>query len=207
MKKIIILLGLIIALSSGVFALLDCFGANRSFTSLCSNISDGSCLAHEYYTTVAFTDYPCEWTGSACGVYASPCSTTTTTTSPTTTSTPTSTTPSTTFGFVLPNGNFGTLPGLNGTGGITIGNGTISNMSCTGFCIIGLKKEEFELYAALMITILVMLAIKPFKLGASASAISLLFFTNIMGWTIITTSATLIFLFIALGAWIWEARE
>jgi hypothetical protein len=79
-------------------------------------------------------------------------------------------------------------------------------MPCTGFCIIGLNKQEFELYTALMITILVMLSIKPFKLGASASAVSLLFFTNIMGWTTITTSVMLIFVFIALGSWIWEAR-
>jgi hypothetical protein len=132
---------------------------------------------------------------------------TTTSTGGVTTSVAPSSAPGTTvYGYSFPHGDHGTLPGLNGTGGITINNGTLKNMPCTGFCIIGLNKQEFELYAALMITTLVMLSIKPFKLGASASAISLLFFTNIMGWTTITTSATLIFLLIALGSWIWEAR-
>lgn len=110
------------------------------------------------------------------------------------------------YGYALPDGNFGTLPSLNGTGGITIGNGTLKNMPCTGFCIIGLDKEEFQLYAAIMITILVLIAIKPLKLGATASAISLLFFNNIMGWTVITGSLMVIFVFVALATWYMEGK-
>jgi hypothetical protein len=104
---------------------------------------------------------------------------TTTTTVGTTTSTggattsvaPTSAPVTTVYGYALPNGNYGTLPGLNGTGGNTIGNGTLKNMPCTGFCIIGLDKEEFYLYASIMVVVLLLLSIKPFKLGAVASAI------------------------------------
>jgi hypothetical protein len=108
--------------------------------------------------------------------------------------------------YKLPDGSFGTLPPLNGTGGISINNGTLKNMPCTGFCIIGLNKEQFQLYAAVMIIILVLISIKPFKLGATASAFALLFFNNIMGWTAITSSLMLIFVFIALAAWWLEGK-
>jgi hypothetical protein len=107
----------------------------------------------------------------------------------------------------LPHGNFGTLPGLNGTGGNTSNNGTLKNMPCTGFCIIGLKKDDFLFYAAIMITILCLVSIKPYKLGATASAISLAFFNDIAGFTTFTASLMLIFCFIAVMAWFTEAKK
>ncbi|MBE3087133.1 MAG: hypothetical protein IMZ64_13050 [Bacteroidetes bacterium] len=198
MKNSLLIIGIIFLINSG-YALTTCLGTDRSFTSMCSDISSGSCLAHEYYTTVGFINYPCEWTGTVCGVYSSQCSTTTT---------PISTSPGTTsYPYSLPNTNYGTLPGLNGTGGITINNGTIKNMTCTGWCIIGLKKEEFTLYAAIMISLLVLFAVKPFKLGATASFVAVAFFNNIVGWTVVTTSVMLIYAIVAFGAWFVEGKE
>jgi hypothetical protein len=131
----------------------------------------------------------------------------TSTTSGPTTSGPASSIPGTTlYGYALPDGNYGTLPSLNGTGGNTIGNGTLKNMPCTGFCIIGLNKDEFELYASILIVVLVLVSIKPFKLGASASAIALAFFNFILGWTVFTASFCLIFIVIAVLSWFMEAR-
>jgi hypothetical protein len=43
-------------------------------------------------------------------------------------------------------------------------------------------------------------------LGATASAISLLFFNNIMGWTVITGSLMVIFVFVALATWYMEGK-
>jgi hypothetical protein len=143
---------------------------------------------------------------------------TTTTTEGTTTSTggattstsgvTTSVVPGTTlYGYSLPDGNYGTLPDLNGTGGNTSGNGTLKNMPCTGFCIIGLNKEEFQLYASIMVIALILLAIKPFKLGATASAIALAFFNYILGWTAFTASLMLLFIAIAVSAWFTEGKQ
>lgn len=171
---------------------------------------------HEY--SVSITSTNCSTTTSTTTTSSSTSSTSSssssssspsssTSSSPTTTSGTPSTVPGTTlYAYSFPNGSFGTLPGLNGTGGITINNGTLKNMPCTGFCIIGLDKEEFQLYAAIMITILVLIAIKPLKLGATASAISLLFFNNIMGWTVITGSLMVIFVFVALATWYMEGK-
>jgi hypothetical protein len=111
------------------------------------------------------------------------------------------------YGYSFPHGDHGTLPSLNGTGGNTINNGSIKNMTCTGWCIIGLKKEEFQLYAAIMIIIIALISIKPFKLGATASAVALLFFNNILGWTTITASLMIIFVFIALATWFMEGKK
>jgi hypothetical protein len=58
-----------------------------------------------------------------------------------------------------------------------------------------------------MVVILVLITIKPFKLGALASAVALLFFNNIMGWTAITGSLMLIFVFIAVAAWWLEGKQ
>lgn len=129
----------------------------------------------------------------------------TTTSGGSTSSSPSTTTytPSTypNYEYTIPNGNYGTLPGLNGTGGNTSNNGTLKNMPCTGFCIIGLNKTQVELYAAIMITILVLIGIKPVKLGATASAIALAFFNSILGWNVTTASLQLIFIFLAIVAW------
>jgi hypothetical protein len=80
-------------------------------------------------------------------------------------------------------------------------------MPCTGFCIIGLDKEEFYLYASIMVVVLLLLSIKPFKLGAVASAIALAFFNDILGWTAFTASLCLIFIVIAVSAWFMEGKQ
>lgn len=159
-------------------------------------------------TTTTTTTSSTSTTG---GVTTTTMAGTTTSTGGATTSTggvTTSVAPGTTmYGYSLPNTNYGTLPGLNGTGGITINNGTIKNMTCTGWCIIGLKKEEFTLYAAIMISLLVLFAVKPFKLGATASFVAVAFFNNILGWTVVTTSVMLIYAIVAFGAWFTEGKE
>lgn len=180
-----------------------------------SEVNESTMIETTHYYSVIISSTNCSTTTSTTTTSTSTSSTSSsssspsssTSSSPTTTSGTPSTVPGTTlYGYSLPHGNFGTLPGLNGTGGITIGNGTLKNMPCAGFCIIGLEKEEFQLYAAVMIIILVLISIKPFKLGALSSAFALLFFNNIMGWTAITGSLMVIFIFIALATWWLEDK-
>lgn len=194
------------------------FMANCNNTYVCiannSEVNSSTMIETTHYYSVLITPTNCSTTtstttstsSSTSSSSSSPSSSTSSSPS-TTTGTPSSVSGTTLYGYSLPNGNFGTLPGLNGTGGVTAGNGTLKNMPCTGFCIIGLNKQEFQLYAAIMIIILVLISIKPFKLGALASAFALLFFNNIMGWTAITTSLMLIFVFIAVATWWMEGKQ
>jgi hypothetical protein len=175
---------------------------NLTNSELINNITLGPFGIVGYCTTTSTTTTTTTSTTEATTTSSS----TSSSSSSSTTLTPTSYT-TTSFGYSIPHGNHGTLPTLNGTGGITINNGSLKNMSCTGNCIIGLKKEEFQLYAAVMIIIIVLISIKPFKSGATASAVALLFFNNILGWTTITTSLMLIFVFIALATWWLEGKQ
>jgi hypothetical protein len=182
-----------------------------------ANCSGESSGIYENSTTTTFagttTTFPAPTTTGAATTTTGGVTTTTggaTTTIPvtsTTSGTPSTVSGTTLYGYSLPHGNFGTLPSLNGTGGNTINNGTLKNMPCTGFCIIGLNKDQFQLYAAIMVVILVLITIKPFKLGALSSAVALLFFNNIMGWTTITGSLMVIFVFIAVAAWWLEGKQ
>lgn len=178
--------------------------ANNSEVNESSNIE----TTHYYSVTLSPTDCSTTTSTTTASSTSSPSSSSTSSSGATTSSSGgVSTVPGTTlYGYSFPYGDHGTLPGLNGTGGVTAGNGTLKNMPCTGFCIIGLDKEEFQLYAAIMIIILVLISIKPLKLGATASAIALLFFNNIMGWTAITGSLMVIFVFIALATWYMEGK-
>lgn len=188
------------------------FITNCNNTYICvsnsSEVNESTMIETTHYYSVIITPTNCSTTTSttttsstsnSSSSSSSPTSSSSSSSSPSTTTYTLSTYPA--YGYTLPNGNYGTLPGLNGTGGNTINNGTLKNMPCTGYCIIGLKKEEFELFVSLMVIIVVLVSVKPFKLGATASAIALLFFNSIVGWSIITSTLQLIFIFLALIAW------
>jgi len=109
--------------------------------------------------------------------------------------------------YLLPNGNFGTLPGLNGSGGNMSGNGSIQNTTGLGSSILGLPTNPFLKYFAFLLTIVLLLSCKPFKLGAAISAAALDFFALVLVWDIMTGSVILIYNFIAASAWFTEGKQ
>jgi len=113
------------------------------------------------------------------------------------------------YGYSIPNGNYGTLPGLNGSGGSSTGNGSLFNSTCTGNCVLGLNLDDTKVFIVLFIALLVLCSIKPFKLGAVSSAICVTFFAIALPspWISLTTGVVLIYDFIAVFVWFMEAEK
>jgi len=98
---------------------------------------------------------------------------------------------------------------FNNSGGQSINNGNISNTSCSGTCILGQTWTQFRLFISLMISILILVSIKPFKFGAISSAISLDFFALVLpgNWIIETTSVILLYNVVAIMMWFSEGEK
>ncbi len=191
---------LIIILTQIGHAAVYCYDAYRDKTPWgCSDCGGYQSCCAEYYDTLYGINYACYWDGSTCFLSTgTPCSTTTSSTI--------STTPTTTLlnPYAIPNENYGTLPGLNGTGGTLPGTG-ISNTSGMGSTILGLQKTNFFMYVAIAIS-LCLLMVKPYIIGATLSVISVLFFSLILPWNSITTNVALIVVALAVYGWYLKVR-
>jgi hypothetical protein len=119
----------------------------------------------------------------------------------------TSLTTSTTYGYSIPNANYGTLPNLNGTGGNMSGNGSIKDTSGLGSSILGTRTSDILKFLSFLIVIVLLTRIKPFKLGATISAIALDFLALVLLWDPVTGSVLLIYNFVALGSWFSDGEK
>ena len=138
-------------------------------------------------------------------------STTTTTTTSTISTSPTSTISSTTtstlynYPYHLPDENYGTLPGLNGSAGTLPGSG-VENITALGPKILGFETNKLLQWAAIFVS-LGLLTIRPRLLGLSLSSFSVFFFTFVIPWNVYTASVCLIIAFIAIVEVVKEAYK
>ena len=113
----------------------------------------------------------------------------------------------------LPNSTYGTLPPINGSGGIMNGsiNGGILNTSAMG-PILGNTTSGFLAIITCGIVLLVLTTVKPFKVGISLSAIATDFFALVMigtsgAWLPLTASVLLVINFLAAATWFVEGQK
>ena len=102
----------------------------------------------------------------------------------------------------LPNESYGTLPGMNGSGGTLPGQG-IGNITGLGSTILGFETNKLLQWFAIFVA-LGLLMVKPYKLGVSLSAFCVLFFTLMVQWAVFTGSVCLIICFLAGYEWVRE---
>jgi hypothetical protein len=191
MKKIPYHVLALIILASGAFAGCE----TRNLVLDCANIYDNA-TCEDAYMSYSGQYWECHYLAEATCAGTDVCfvsSTTTSVTGLTTTST----------GFYsLPDENYGTLPSMNGSGGILPGTG-ISNTTGLGESIIGFKTDMLLQWFAIFLA-LGLLMLPPYKLGVSLSAFCVLFFTLMVQWSVFTGSVCLIICFLAGYEWVRE---